>query len=464
LKGIFENELNHCIKSIKSYSKAWAAAKELGKHDHDEFHEVQSLSTTATTNNNSKSKSNTIKKAGIERSSFNAKRRLAISQLRQVWEKYGPHLPPSYLMFQLVETGETLLGIDGFHDVAESLCFSMYLDKALALYDDGRGARRDGPFSVTSGSIFNGQHDGNELSAVMGRVSLAPDRSSIKLSEASRFATGRESVTNSTELVDQQQQLQKQMAESNHQLQFDQQQTLEEPQQLNTQELQSQGQLNGDTPPVKVLERDQITTSQPISFNASSQPDISTIKCPNTSITPQNALPPTKQQQEQPNLVLRLRCEYGQSICRFLNLLEIDPTLKSPTVRQKIQNVMKDIRNIMERCAEMLSRFENEGGSKNEPEGDSEVPDSTSLKWLVLSGTFHLRVITDRLSQSGKHWIEVRKIVFLVMLVRWGRGQQLPYTNYCIVFFLLRFQIICWLAHLYSKPFVHLEYHEPYPG
>ncbi|KAJ3065923.1 hypothetical protein HDU99_004007, partial [Rhizoclosmatium hyalinum] len=62
LRGIFENEISHCLKAMEAYSK-------LDQSD----------------------------------ASCNARRRLILDQFQKCWDQYGPHLPKDVLNTRLVE-------------------------------------------------------------------------------------------------------------------------------------------------------------------------------------------------------------------------------------------------------------------------------------------------------------------------------------------------------------------------
>ena len=65
-----------------------------------------------------------MKKFALSTSPSNAKRRLLVTQLQKCFDQYSPHLRPLNVAIKLIEVGETLLSIDGFHEVADDLCFS----------------------------------------------------------------------------------------------------------------------------------------------------------------------------------------------------------------------------------------------------------------------------------------------------------------------------------------------------
>ncbi|KAJ3091392.1 hypothetical protein HK102_000715 [Quaeritorhiza haematococci] len=59
----------------------------------------------------------------------NSRRRLLISQLERLLKTFEKHLPPNYMGRKIVELGEKMVTFGGgFHDVAERLCFSKYLE------------------------------------------------------------------------------------------------------------------------------------------------------------------------------------------------------------------------------------------------------------------------------------------------------------------------------------------------
>ncbi|KAJ3328133.1 hypothetical protein HDU76_010540 [Blyttiomyces sp. JEL0837] len=97
LRMVFENELNHCIRCMRHFSK------------------VDQSSELAATN---------------------SQRRLAVGQFKDCWEKFSLKMTSDYILAKLVETGEVVLGIRGFHDVAETMCFAPYLEKASGLAVD----------------------------------------------------------------------------------------------------------------------------------------------------------------------------------------------------------------------------------------------------------------------------------------------------------------------------------------
>ncbi|KAJ3197629.1 hypothetical protein HK101_002057 [Irineochytrium annulatum] len=111
LKTIFENELSYNLASIRKLSKSQEA--------HSSY-------------------------------------RLAISQLKKCWEQFSPHLPAGYVASKLVQTGESLLEIDGFHNMADLVCFMPYLEKEMCVYNDrGPAERRDSPDPETICKYIN---------------------------------------------------------------------------------------------------------------------------------------------------------------------------------------------------------------------------------------------------------------------------------------------------------------------
>eukprot|EP00842_Homolaphlyctis_polyrhiza_P000829 jgi/Hompol1/1747/HPOL_000003-RA len=86
LVTMFENELVFCLKSLRALSKTPQTAS-------------------------------------------NAQRRLLRTQFRSCIEKYQRHVKPSTFIAQIIETGEAILDIPGFHRLAEDDCFEVALQK-----------------------------------------------------------------------------------------------------------------------------------------------------------------------------------------------------------------------------------------------------------------------------------------------------------------------------------------------
>ncbi|KAJ3067712.1 hypothetical protein HDU98_009072 [Podochytrium sp. JEL0797] len=97
LQTIFETEISHCLRAMESYSTLDPAL-----------------------------------------SSCPSRRRLLLQQFSKCWDQYGPHLPKDVLNTRFVEVGEALLRIQGFHDVADSFCFSRYLKEVKARFQEDR--------------------------------------------------------------------------------------------------------------------------------------------------------------------------------------------------------------------------------------------------------------------------------------------------------------------------------------
>jgi hypothetical protein len=94
LQKTFENELSYCISSMKLFSKL------------------------------------------PEERAINSKRRLAINQFKSCWEKFGLHLNTDYVKLKLVESGELLLSVEGFQDVAKLHCFTRFLEHNSVFEDN----------------------------------------------------------------------------------------------------------------------------------------------------------------------------------------------------------------------------------------------------------------------------------------------------------------------------------------
>ncbi|KAJ3104398.1 hypothetical protein HDU97_009277 [Phlyctochytrium planicorne] len=157
LKKIFERELAFCLKTMKALSQEEFA--HLSSQHHSTSHTKLSadrllitasakerwefpngISIMASSAGNGQSwkqnpESDSIgSKSSLSPlipSTWNARRRLSIQQFRSCWEKFGPHLPPKLVASRLVETGETLIEILGFHDIADSICFAPFLERSL---------------------------------------------------------------------------------------------------------------------------------------------------------------------------------------------------------------------------------------------------------------------------------------------------------------------------------------------
>ncbi|KAJ3403780.1 hypothetical protein HDV05_007610 [Chytridiales sp. JEL 0842] len=340
--------------------------------------------------------------------SLNAKRRLVVSQLRQCWEKYGPHMPPEYVMARLVETGEMLLGIEGFHDVAESLCFSMYLEKAETFHETSGESHADlSRFSQTNqadlaedvllqrqsaiskqtvedaekptiataplpppdsaSSIRASRVDHADALAFPGQLQPPDSAPSIRASRVS-ISDRRESSTSAA------------VKTSQPSTPADQNQAVAQ----NVEPL---------TPGRKSIHVDLETRHVDAPLNEQASKSVAELEATVAPDQPDFPLPiPPRVSQENgaadSPLALQMRCEYGKALCHFLHLVEVDPTLKSDTIRKGILDVMKEIKGIMDRCAVGVSE-------KN-----------SRIEWLVLNGSFHLRVITGRLEQCQSFWPE----------------------------------------------------------
>ncbi|KAJ3240711.1 hypothetical protein HDU81_002902 [Chytriomyces hyalinus] len=94
LTDIFESELKYCLKAMDAFSKLDYAAP-----------------------------------------NWNSRRQLILSQFRKCWDQYGVHLPKDYTNFRLVETGEALLHLQGFHDIASLYCFEAIIQTASSRLD-----------------------------------------------------------------------------------------------------------------------------------------------------------------------------------------------------------------------------------------------------------------------------------------------------------------------------------------
>ncbi|KAJ3266395.1 hypothetical protein HDU77_001006 [Chytriomyces hyalinus] len=94
LTDIFESELKYCLKAMDAFSKLDYAAP-----------------------------------------NWNSRRQLILSQFRKCWDQYGVHLSKDYTNVRLVETGEALLHLQGFHDIASLHCFEAIIQTAASRLD-----------------------------------------------------------------------------------------------------------------------------------------------------------------------------------------------------------------------------------------------------------------------------------------------------------------------------------------
>ncbi|KAI8621446.1 hypothetical protein BC830DRAFT_1224679 [Chytriomyces sp. MP71] len=100
LGEIFENELAHCLRAMETFSKL-----------------------------------------DTNEPSYNSRRRLLLNQFRKCWDQYGAHLPKGFVDNRLIEAGEALLHIEGFHDIAKMYCFAKYMREARLRSEKNRVQR-----------------------------------------------------------------------------------------------------------------------------------------------------------------------------------------------------------------------------------------------------------------------------------------------------------------------------------
>ncbi|KAJ3217008.1 hypothetical protein HDU67_008653 [Dinochytrium kinnereticum] len=211
-------------------------------------------------------------------SNANARRRLAILQFRACWEKFAPHLPPNFVATRLVETGEALLEIPGFYDVADMVCFSPCLERGDALYGSNHAL-----FATSSRKDITSEDGGSNTSLgvdVRGFSESNPDN------------------------------LQRPVSED-----------------------------DVDTPAHHI------------------------------------------------SLSLRMRCEYGKSLCKYLHLTSMASALKSPGVKASMLEFLDQLKAIREQCL-LMTR----GRARDR---------------LVLRGISYLTAIIESLVNDGNGWKEL---------------------------------------------------------
>lgn len=61
----------------------------------------------------------------------NQQRLLNIELFKTCWSKFGPFLPKLYYAHRLIESGESLMQMDGFQNIADTHCFSKFLNEFI---------------------------------------------------------------------------------------------------------------------------------------------------------------------------------------------------------------------------------------------------------------------------------------------------------------------------------------------
>ncbi|KNC96906.1 uncharacterized protein SPPG_07732 [Spizellomyces punctatus DAOM BR117] len=106
LRSVFEHEVNTCVKRVRAFH-ATVEKDRIAKHHVQDSDHQEKL-----------------------HSSLNTRRRMLCLQLSKCWDMFGPHLSEEDLYSKMVATGEQLLGIPGFHDAADEICFTKFLKEA----------------------------------------------------------------------------------------------------------------------------------------------------------------------------------------------------------------------------------------------------------------------------------------------------------------------------------------------
>ena len=333
---------------------------------------------------------------------LNSQRRLVVSQFRHCWEKYSPHLAPNFILTRLVETGEEILGIEGFYDVADALCFTLYLDKAGHRIDSSSTIREEEEHMYGDEDDFE---SGDSISFIekMEDHEIESNTNIVRVSQNDRgqkeiMGTSQDSTSETTPVRGGSEEMDtSEKAKTNSSngsvIVLDNKTSLK----LDSEsDLKSNASIISSSSPNSNLTSGRKTSSAD-ARNSTSIPSSGSLKNQNIQRQIHSPLQMKKRTSRIPRaspsspVSLTKRCLYGKELCKYLHLLKVDSTLRSPPARNGVQNVLANIIDIMSSCGIV----EKDGGFLN-------------LEWLLFNGTFHIRTITDKLFDSGHKWPEVK--------------------------------------------------------